>query len=291
MSKRSPLSTYRLQLTPDLGFDHAAGLARYLARLGVSHLYSSPYLQAAPGSTHGYDVVDPSRVSDELGGADGWNRMCTALGEAGLGQVLDVVPNHMAIAGRHNAWWWDVLENGPSSRYALYFDVAWDAPERKLQNRILMPVLGDHYGRELAGGRLRLERAGGSFVVRYHEHEFPIAPATWDSLLESAAQRSKNHELHRLASECRALAELAPGEVHEARQRHQAKESIRERLAELLAFDPLATRAVDGVVEWINGAPNRLDGLLDRQNYRLARWRTAEQDVDYRRFFDVNSLV
>jgi (1->4)-alpha-D-glucan 1-alpha-D-glucosylmutase len=291
LSKRSPLSTYRLQLAPDFGFDQAAGLARYLARLGVSHLYASPYLQAAPGSTHGYDVVDPSRVNDELGGPAAWERMCAALGEAGLGQVLDIVPNHMAIAGRHSAWWWDVLENGSSSKYALYFDVAWDPPERKLRNLVLMPVLGDHYGRELAAGALKLEREGGSFLVRYHEHEFPVAPATWDALLEAAARRSHNQELQMLAEECRALPELAPGQVAEARRRDQAKESIRERLGELLAFDPLVARAVDGVVTWINAAPNRLDGLLDRQNYRLARWRTAERDLDYRRFFDINSLV
>ena len=291
MSKSSPLSTYRLQLTPDFGFDQAAGLARYLARLGVSHLYASPYLQAAPGSTHGYDVVDPSRVNQELGGEEAWARMCAALGEAGLGQVLDIVPNHMAIAGRRSAWWWDVLENGPSSRYALYFDVSWDPPERRLRNVVLMPVLGDHYGRVLAAGELRLERDGGSFVVRYHEHEFPIAPASQDALLEVAAKRSHNQELHVLAEECRALPELAPGQVHEAERRHRQKESIRERLAELLAFDPLIARAVDGVVGWIGGSPDRLDGLLDRQNYRLARWRTAGQDLDYRRFFDINNLV
>jgi len=291
LSNRHPLSTYRLQLTPDFGFDQAAGLARYLARLGVTHLYVSPYLQAAPGSTHGYDVVDPNRVNQELGGEPGWRRMCTALGEAGLGQVLDIVPNHMAIAGRHNAWWWDVLENGPSSRYALFFDVSWDPPERRLQNVILMPVLGDHYGRVLKAGELSLLREGGSFLVRYHEHEFPIAPASLDALLEVAAKRTHNGELQALAEECRALPELAPAQAHAAEDRHRAKESIRERLAELLAFDPLVARGVDGVVGWIGSSADRLDGLLDRQNYRLARWRMAGQVVDYRRFFDVNSLV
>ncbi|HEX6349983.1 MAG TPA: malto-oligosyltrehalose synthase [Candidatus Dormibacteraeota bacterium] len=291
MSNRDPLSTYRLQLTPDFGFDQAAALARYLARLGVTHLYASPYLQAAPGSTHGYDVVDPTRVNQELGGEEAWRRMCAALGEAGLGQVLDIVPNHMAMAGRQNAWWWDVLENGPSSRYALYFDVAWDPPERRLENVILMPVLGDHYGRVLKAGELVLTREGGSFLVRYHEHEFPIAPASLDALLEVAAKRTHSRELQALAEECRGLPDLTPEQVHEAEERHRAKESIRERLAELFAFDPLVARGVDGVVAWIGESRDRLDGLLDRQNYRLARWRMAGHDLDYRRFFDINSLV
>src|SRR5690348_17474753 len=120
---RSPRATYRVQLTPDFGFDQAAAVAGYLARLGVSHLYCSPYLQAAPGSRHGYDVVDHHRVNAELGGEEAHNRFCKRLGDCQLGQVLDIVPNHMAIAGRHNLYWWDVLENGPSSRYASYFDI------------------------------------------------------------------------------------------------------------------------------------------------------------------------
>jgi len=149
MTGVTPRATYRVQLTPDFGFDQAAAMTDYLARLGVSHLYSSPYLQAAPGSRHGYDVVDHSRVNVELGGEEGHRRLCRALAEHGLGQVLDVVPNHMAITGRPNRWWWYVLENGTSSRYASYFDVSWDPPERKLKNTILVPILGDHYGRIL----------------------------------------------------------------------------------------------------------------------------------------------
>ena len=151
-------ATYRVQLRPDFGFDDAAAIAEYLADLGVSHLYASPYLQAAPGSTHGYDVVDHSRVNAELGGEAGHERLCRALGEAGLGQVLDIVPNHMAIGGPENRWWWDVLENGPSSLYASYFDVDWDPPEAKLRNTVLLPILGDHYGRVLEAGEVTVER-------------------------------------------------------------------------------------------------------------------------------------
>jgi (1->4)-alpha-D-glucan 1-alpha-D-glucosylmutase len=158
-------ATYRVQLHAGFGFAEAAAIVDYLAALGISHLYCSPYLQAAPGSTHGYDVVNPHQVNKELGGPEAHAQLCATLKEKGLGQVLDIVPNHMAIAGRENPWWWDVLENGPSSRYAGYFDLEWDPPEAKLRNTVLLPVLGDHYGRVLEAGELRLDREEGSFVT------------------------------------------------------------------------------------------------------------------------------
>src|SRR6266571_3342703 len=204
-------STYRVQLRPSFGFDDAAGLASYLAELGVTHLYASPYLQAAAGSTHGYDVVDPTRVNDELGGPEAHARMCDALRAVGLGQILDIVPNHMAITGRDNVWWWDVLENGPSSVYASYFYVDWDPPESQLRNTVLLPILGDHYGRVLEAGQLQLAREGGSFVVRYYDHVAPIAPRSLETLLAAAARRllrpagdgvgagARERELQRLA--------------------------------------------------------------------------------------------
>ena len=290
---RPPLSTYRLQLTPEFGFEMAAEITGYLARLGVTHLYASPYLQAAPGSMHGYDVVDHSRVNQELGGEAGHSRLLSALAEAGLGQVLDIVPNHMAIAGRRNRWWWDVLENGPSSRYATYFDVSWDPPEPRLRNLILVPVLADHYGRVLNRGELRLEWQGsaGEFVVRYFANEFPVSPRSLDSLLEIAAERAGSFELERLSEECRELPDLAPGQLTGVEERHRKKESIKRRLGQLAEDRPEVTGALEGVVGWVNALPDRLDGLLDRQNYRLARWQTAGQDLDYRRFFDINELV
>ncbi|MGH9022606.1 MAG: alpha-amylase family glycosyl hydrolase, partial [Acidimicrobiia bacterium] len=161
-----PGATYRVQLGPGFGFDDAARLTPQLADLGVTHLYASPVLQAAAGSTHGYDVVDHRRLSSDLGGAEAYARLCTALDAAGLGQVLDIVPNHMAIADAGNAWWWDVLENGPSSQYASYFDVDWDPPEEKLRDRVLLPYLEDHYGRVLEAGGIRLEHHHGGFVVQ-----------------------------------------------------------------------------------------------------------------------------
>jgi (1->4)-alpha-D-glucan 1-alpha-D-glucosylmutase len=171
-------ATYRVQLNPGFTFDDAAAVTAYLARLGISHLYCSPYLQAAAGSPHGYDVTDYSRVNEELGGAPAHARLCACLGGNSMGHVLDIVPNHMAISDRSNAWWWDVLRNGPSSRYAPYFDIDWDPPESALRRIILVPILGDHYGRVLEAGELELAVENGETVLRYHEHVLPIAPGT-----------------------------------------------------------------------------------------------------------------
>src|SRR5436309_727402 len=168
-----PSATYRVQLHAGFGFDAAAGIADYLSELGVSHLYASPYLQANAGSTHGYDVLDHSRVSRELGGDEAHERLCETLGRNGLGQILDIVPNHMSIASRENVWWWDVLENGQSSRYATYFDVDWRPPEQKLRDTVLMPILGDHYGREVQAGHVQLPPSGGTFTFHLFRHVMP----------------------------------------------------------------------------------------------------------------------
>jgi (1->4)-alpha-D-glucan 1-alpha-D-glucosylmutase len=277
--------TYRLQLRPGFGFDEAAEVFAYLKALGVTHVYCSPYLQAAPGSTHGYDVVDPGRVNEELGGAAAHARFLKRLKEEGLGQVLDIVPNHMAIAGRHNRWWWDVLENGPLSAYASWFDIDWQGPEEKLRDKILAPVLGDHYGRVLSAGLIRLQREEGSFVFRYTEHEFPAAPQSMATLLAAAAQRIQSDYLAFLADSLARLPEAGGVE------RHRDKEVIRGLLNRLCAESADAARSIDACVERANRDPDTLDQLLERQNYRLSYWRTAARDLGYRRFFDINSLV
>jgi (1->4)-alpha-D-glucan 1-alpha-D-glucosylmutase len=287
---RQPLSTYRLQLRPEFGFDDAAAIADYLAALGASHAYASPYLQAAPGSSHGYDVVDHSKVNDELGGPDAHRRFCDALGAAGLGQVLDVVPNHMAVTPE-NAWWTDVLENGPSSRYAAHFDVDWDPPERKLRNTVLLPVLGDHYGRVLEAGDLRVERRGGSFWLRYFEHGYPIAPRTYDALLGPAAAACGDDDLAFLSGAFGSLPPAWATDRPSVLARHRDKEVLKRQLARLLDERPEVAEAVDAAVERLNGNADRLDALLDRQNFRLAFWRAASQELDYRRFFDINTLA
>jgi (1->4)-alpha-D-glucan 1-alpha-D-glucosylmutase len=288
---RPRAATYRAQLNAGFTFDDAAAIAGYLAALGVSHLYCSPILQAAAGSTHGYDVVDPGRLNAELGGAPGYRRLTEHLDQAGLGQVLDIVPNHMALAGRANAWWWDVLENGPSSRYASYFDIDWDPPERKLTATVLMPVLGDQYGRVLEAGELVVTRQGGSFAVRYFDHEAPISPRTLSGLLTKAGARAGSEELESLAVAFSRLPHGRRTDRDAVVERHRDKEVLRARLAELCATNPQVAAAVDAEVEALNLDPDALDDLLGQQNYRLAYWRTAAEELSYRRFFDIESLA
>ncbi|MGH2820622.1 MAG: malto-oligosyltrehalose synthase, partial [Actinomycetota bacterium] len=171
-------ATYRVQLNAGFGFEDAGALVRYLSRLGVSHLYCSPYLQALPGSAHGYDVVDHGRLSDELGGPAGHAGMCAALDRAGMGHIADIVPNHMAADPRHNRHWWDVLRLGPASAYARFFDIDWDAPDAELKSKVLVPVLGSPLDDVLASGELRLVELRGEPALGYHDHVFPLAPGS-----------------------------------------------------------------------------------------------------------------
>lgn len=284
-------ATYRVQFHAGFGFADAAAIADYLARLGISHLYASPYLQAAPGSTHGYDVVNYHKINEELGGAAGHAQLCAALNEMGLGQVLDIVPNHMAIAGKDNPWWWDVLENGPSSRYAAYFDVDWDPPEAKLRNIVLLPVLADHYGRVLDTGEIRVEREEEQFVIRYHEHVFPVSPRSLDTLLGAAADHCGSDRLAFIAD---ALGQLPPSTATDwvaVGRRHRDKEVLHDALLRLCREQPEANAAINEKVAEINASFAELNNLLERQNYRLAYWRTAGRDLAYRRFFDINTLI
>jgi (1->4)-alpha-D-glucan 1-alpha-D-glucosylmutase len=290
MEAGAPRATYRVQLHAGFTLDDAAAIVDYLAALGVSHLYSSPIAQAVRGSAHGYDVVDHQRVSDELGGSDALRRLGDRLHEHGMAQILDVVPNHMAV-DRANAWWWDVLENGASSRFAGHFDVDWEPPEARLRNLVFVPVLADHYGRVLEAGELHLERDRGRLTVLYHEHEFPIAPRSLDDLLQTAATRCGSDELAFLADAFGRLPLATATDYASTTRRHRDKRVLRRALAGFLASNPDAASAVDAVVAEWNADPDALHALLERQNYRLARWRAGERDLGYRRFFDVNDLV
>ncbi len=279
--------TYRVQLSPEFTFDAAVNVVSYLADLGVSHLYASPYLQATAGSCHGYDVVDHGKVNEELGGEPGRKRLRDALTAAGLKQLLDVVPNHMAIRGGHNAWWWDVLENGPSSRYSNYFDVEWQASEFE---RVLLPILGDQYGVELEAGKITLTRAGGNFLVQYHEHKTPLAPRSLGRLLRIPAREADSTELAFVAD---TLAELPLPNAPDAssrRRRHRDKEVLHQAVARLCE-QPEIARAVDEHLARVSSSPDELHDVLERQIYRLAFWRIGNQELDYRRFFDIDSLV
>jgi (1->4)-alpha-D-glucan 1-alpha-D-glucosylmutase len=294
-------ATYRLQLHAGFNFSQAAAITGYLADLGVSHVYLSPVLQAARGSKHGYDVVDPSAVNEELGGEQGHLELQKALGAAGLGHILDVVPNHMAVASRDNRWWWDVLENGPSSVYAGYFDVDWGAPEPRegqAHSVLLLPFLGDHYGRELEAGRFKLEHTCGSFILRYYDQQVPIAPRSLDQLVSRAARHLPRGTDPAVRAEVEsigtALGRLPPSWATDrasVRERHRDKEVLRARLSALCVEHPEVETALDSETELMNSNPDALDSLLQRQNYRLAFWRTASEEGQYRRFFDINELV
>jgi len=307
---------YRLQFGAGVDFAQAARLTDYLARLGVTHLYASPCLQAAPGSTHGYDVVDPSRVSGGLGGEEGYLHLVRSLKEAGIGKILDIVPNHMAVPGPENPWWWDVLSHGISSRYAGHFDVDWWAAEGVAPppspaslsmdggpgsddrtNAILLPVLDDHVGRVVDEGRIRLNREGGRITVEFEDHRFPVDVAALGALLEEAAGRlgeeapAEADELGVLARAFKGLPECQrPGDPA-AHRRHRESQVLFRYLTRLLADSPSVAGALDRVVASINGDAARMDGFLARQNYRLAHWRLAGSELGYRRFFHINELV
>ena len=286
----APRATYRVQLHAGFTLDDAAAIVPYLSELGVSHLYTSPILQAAPGSTHGYDVVDHARVGTELGGAAAFGRLTDALRAHGMGLVLDIVPNHMAISGEENRWWWDVLEHGPSSRWAASFDVDWDPPESRLRNVILLPVLPDHYGRVLEAGGLRLERDGARPLIAHGDRRFPLDPRTLAPIVAAAADDAGSDELAFIGA---ALADLPPSTSSDAElvaRRQRDAEVLAGRLDELMRDGTLAA-ALDAQIAGINRDADRLDRLLEEQNYRLAFWRASSRDLGYRRFFDIDELI
>ncbi|MCU1320769.1 MAG: malto-oligosyltrehalose synthase [Acidobacteriaceae bacterium] len=287
---RTPKSTYRLQLHKDFTFDDAACIAEYLRDLGISHVYCSPYLQASPDSTHGYDVVDHQKVNEELGGAEGHERLSNRLRELGLGQVLDIVPNHMSL-GRENRFWWDVLENGTSSRYASFFDIDWQPQEERLRNKVLVPVLADQYGRVLQDGGIKLARHGGLFQVECAGQVLPVAPPTLSSLLARAAEYAKSETLSFLAA---SFARLPAPEYVDRRTilaRHRDKTVLYALLSRLCSEEPQVCEQIDRAVGELNANLDALDDLLNQQNYRLSYWKAADEQLGYRRFFDVNTLI
>ena len=248
---RTPRSTYRLQLHKDFNFDAAAAIAGYLGELGITHVYSSPYLQAAPGSMHGYDVVDHQRVNEELGGAAGHERFCKRLGEVGLGQVLDIVPNHMSL-GRENRYWWDVLENGTSSRYASFFDIDWQPQEERLRNKVLVPILADQYGRVLQEGGIKVIRMGARFRVECAGQVLPLAPKTLPVILARAAEYAKSDTLSFLAASFGRLPLPEYADRRTILGRHRDKVVLRSLLERLCVEEPAVCAQIDRVVAELN---------------------------------------
>jgi (1->4)-alpha-D-glucan 1-alpha-D-glucosylmutase len=287
---RTPSSCYRLQLHSEFTFDDAAATAGYLKALGISHVYCSPYLQAAKGSRHGYDVVDQQSVNAELGGDEGHARFCATLQQLGMGQLLDIVPNHMAT-GTENRYWWDVLENGPASRFATWFDIDWNSPEVKLQNKVLIPVLGGQYGQILSAGQLLIEYDGNSFQVRYFENVFPLSPRSLAIPLSRAAMYIEAPTLNFIADSLARLPSPESTAIEMVAARHRDKTVLYDLLRSFCAETPGAPDAITRAVNELNRDPDALDAILNLQNYRLAYWRTADQEMGYRRFFDINTLI
>ena len=303
----SPRATYRLQFNREFTFADAARVVPYLARLGISHVYSSPILKARPGSMHGYDVTDHTRLNPELGTRAEFEALVAALHEQGMGLIVDIVPNHLGVMGDDNVWWLDVLENGPAAHAAHHFDIDWRPNRASMRDRVLVPTLGDVYGAVLENGELKLQfdRETGSFAVRYHEHLFPIDP----------------HEYPRIFAQTPIPATLlAPDDPHRAdfesllnafgnlplrsetsedsiAIRYRDKEAHKRRLVRLLERSPEIAQYIETTLAQLNGTPgdprsfDALDALLDAQAYRLSYWRVAVDEINYRRFFDVNDLA
>ncbi len=239
---------------------------------------------------HGYDVVDHQRVNEELGGAEAHERFCKRLGENGLGQVLDIVPNHMAI-GSQNRFWWDVLENGAASRYASFFDIDWNPQEERLRDKVLVPILGDQYGRVLESGGIKVLRSGPNFLVEAAGEKFPAAPTSLPAILAKAAVYANSDALSFAAASFGRLPVPSLDDRRTVLARHRDKVVITQLLARLCAEQTVVCEAIDRAVNELNADHDSLDDFLNQQNYRLAYWKTADQQLGYRRFFDVNNLI
>jgi (1->4)-alpha-D-glucan 1-alpha-D-glucosylmutase len=305
---RIPRSTYRIQLHGEFTFRDATALVPYWASLGISHVYCSPYLRARPGSKHGYDIIDHDSINPEIGTREELDAFAAEMRKHGLAQLMDIVPNHMGVLAADNAWWQDLLENGPASTLADFFDIDWHPPNEHLQNRVLLPVLGDHYGVELSGGKLQLqfEPQSGSFAIRYFEHRLPIDPREYPRILApavrelEAAGSDRVHQAQALRSIMESFARLPRrDESSHARrdERNLNKEVAKGRLATLTRTSAPVADAVRRALDSLNGQsedPTSFDALhdlLERQPFRLAYWRVAQDEINYRRFFDINDLA
>lgn len=279
-----PLSaTVRLQFHKDFTLDDAVPLVAYFAGLGISHVYASPILTARPGSTHGYDVVDPTRINPELGGEEALLRLVGELRKHGMGLILDIVSNHMAVGGDANPWWLDVLEWGPTSPYANFFDIQWRSHDPLMVGQLLVPFLRSDYGEVLGAGEITLhfDAAEGSLYAQHYAHRFPLHPPSYADVLKAA----DNPLLLSFAARFEAL-DVDPLAWHNARQ-------IRAELAEVALVPEVSQAISDALSQFAVGddaAFNKLHQLLERQHYRLASWRTAADDINWRRFFDINEL-
>src|SRR5919199_555249 len=306
-----PSATYRVQFHAGFTFRDACDLVPYLHAMGVSHLYASPYLRARSGSTHGYDVADPNALNPELGTEQDYADLVAALEQHGMRQLVDVVPNHMGIGDPGNYRWRDVLENGPASIYASFFDINWTPLQAPVQDheRIVVPTLGDQYGKVLENGELavRYDANRGAFFIAYYEHQFPVAPDSYPLLLDSCLEAleeelgRRHPDVQELASILTAVRYLPPRRTQldppAVEERNREKEIVKRRIRQLHDTCAPFRAALEATLAAVNGQPgrpesfDRLDALLGEQSYRLAFWRVAAEEINYRRFFDIPELA
>jgi len=283
-----PRATYRVQLHAGFDFDDAAAIVPYLASLGISHLYTSPITMARPGSLHGYDVVDHARVNPELGGEPGLERLHRALRAAGMELLVDFVPNHMGVGGAHNPYWLDVLEWGREGRYCHWMDIDWHPAEETLRGKLLVPFLGAPYAEVLESGQLQLrfDAAEGSYSAWYHQHRFPICPRSYGIVLAGARAADLDQAIALAERVQRAMPNEATAPGRE----------LKNALASIAAT-PRGSEALEAAAAAFSGQPGTplecqpLHQLLERQVYRLSYWRVATDEINYRRFFDINDLA
>ena len=274
MASRYPFPgpSYRLQLRPEFGFQEATQLLPYVAELGIATVYTSPYLQATPGSTHGYDLVRHDQINRELGGEAGLDNFAQSLAELGLNHVLDMVPNHMGIASSENLWWNDVLENGPSALHADFFDIEWSPRKEAMRGKVLLPILGDQYGKVLEGGEFRLIRDGGTFALAYYQRVLPLAPRSLAPLLQGVLESYRSAqanvpneesvtELESILTAIRHLPGPEAASEEERSERNREKEVIKRRLAELFQRDPEMAEAADQELRAMGGGGGRAGQL------------------------------
>jgi (1->4)-alpha-D-glucan 1-alpha-D-glucosylmutase len=305
-SLRVPIATYRLQFNYKFRFSDAKSIISYLHELGISDCYASPYFMANKGSLHGYDILDHNQLNPEIGTDEEYTEFVNELRKYGMGQILDIVPNHMSIAGNENSWWMDVLENGPSSIHADFFDIDWDPVKVSLKNKVLLPILGDQYGRVLENLELKLMFEEGAFFIDYGGRKLPLDPVSFNRILrfridELEKEAGNDHpHLREFLSITTALSHL-PSSIEKKSEermvRQREKEIVKKRLWNLCKESERIRAFIDENVSLFNGEKgdpksfNRLDELLNDQVYRLSYWGVATDEINYRRFFDINELA
>jgi (1->4)-alpha-D-glucan 1-alpha-D-glucosylmutase len=302
---RIPVSTYRLQFNSGFRFSDAKDIVSYLHSLGIGDIYASPYFKAREGSLHGYDILDQNRLNPEVGTEDEFEELVGELKRLNMGHILDIVPNHMCVEGQGNAFWTDVLENGPSALYAGFFDIDWHPVKKELENKILIPILGGQYGEVLENGELRLVFEEGSFFICYYDNKLPIIPKSYSNILmlcieglekELTSEAPQFQDIMSIITALRHLpptTEQDPGRIAE---RYREKEVVKRRLWSLYQNSGAIRDQIDTAVTVFNGTKgdprsfDLLDALLHEQVYRISHWRVATEEINYRRFFDINTL-